>query len=114
MLSPEHCIILKESMITVTQLSVTKDLEYDLEKIRYQFDAVRPDLVIVSHASNVIGLVAPREDIFSLAKKYDAVTVVDMAQTAGLVDCNVGLSTIDFAVFAGHKHYMDLQAFPAS
>ena len=26
-----------------------------------------------------------------------------MAQTAGLVDCNVGLQTIDFAVFAGHK-----------
>ena len=26
-----------------------------------------------------------------------------MAQTAGLVDFNVGLSTIDFAVFAGHK-----------
>lgn len=93
----------KESMITVTQFSVTKDLEYDLEKIRYQFDVVRPDLVIVSHASNVIGLVAPVEDLFSLAKKYDAVTVVDMAQTAGLIDCNIGLSTIDFAVFAGHK-----------
>lgn len=93
----------KESVITVTQLSVKKDLEYDLEKIRYQFDAVRPDLVIVSHASNVIGLVAPVEDIFFQAKKYGAVTVVDMAQTAGLVDCNVGLSTIDFAVFAGHK-----------
>lgn len=93
----------KESVINVTQLSVTKDLEYDLEKIGYQFDAVRPDLVIVSHASNVIGLVAPIEDIFSLAKRYDAITVVDMAQTAGLVDCNVGLNTIDFAVFAGHK-----------
>ena len=58
--------------ISVTQLLVTKDLKYDLEKIRYQFDAVKPDLVIVSHASNTIGLVAPIEDIFSLAKKYDA------------------------------------------
>lgn len=93
----------KDNGINVTQLSVTEDLEYDLEKIRYQFDSVRPDLVVVSHASNVIGLVAPVEEIFSLAKKYDAVTVVDMAQTAGLVDCNVGLSTFDFAVFAGHK-----------
>lgn len=26
-----------------------------------------------------------------------------MAQTAGLIDCNVGLSIFDFAVFAGHK-----------
>lgn len=89
--------------ISVTQLSVTKDLKYDLEKIRYQFDAVKPDLVIVSHASNTIGLVAPIEDIFSLAKKYDAYTLVDMAQSAGVIDCNVGLNCIDFAVFAGHK-----------
>lgn len=89
--------------ISVTQLSVTKDLKYDLEKIRYQFDAIKPDLVIVSHASNTIGLVAPIEDIFSLAKKYDAYTLVDMAQSAGLIDCNIGLNCIDFAVFAGHK-----------
>lgn len=89
--------------ITVTELAVSETLEYDLARIRYQFDAVHPDFVIVSHASNVIGLVAPVEDIFVLAKKYDAVTLVDMAQTAGLVDLNVGLETIDFAVFAGHK-----------
>lgn len=93
----------KRNEITVTQLGVEKDLKYDIEKIRYQFDAVNPDLVIVSHASNTIGLVAPVEDIFSLAKKYDATTLVDMAQTAGVVDCNVGLTTFDFAVFAGHK-----------
>lgn len=85
------------------QLSVEKDLRYDLEKIRYQFDSVKPDLVIVSHASNTIGLVAPVEDIFSLAKKYGATTLVDMAQTAGVIDCNVGLTIFDFAVFAGHK-----------
>lgn len=93
----------KIERISVTQLSVTKDLKYDLEKIRYQFDAVKPDLVIVSHASNTIGLVAPIEDIFSLAKKYDAYTLVDMAQSAGVIDCNIGLNCIDFAVFAGHK-----------
>ena len=89
--------------IKVSQLSVSKDMFYDLEGIRYQFDTVKPDFVIVSHASNVFGLIAPVEDIFALAKKYDAVTLVDMAQTAGLVDLNVGLATIDFAVFAGHK-----------
>jgi len=93
----------KQGVITVTELEVKSDLEYDLMKIRYQFDEKKPDLVVVSHASNVIGLIAPVEEIFSLAKKYGALTVVDMAQTAGLVDCNVGLDTFDFAVFAGHK-----------
>ena len=93
----------KQGRIKVNQLAVSKKMVYDLERIRYQFDTVKPDLVIVSHASNVCGLIAPVEEIFALAKKYNAVTLVDMAQTAGLVDLNVGLSTIDFAVFAGHK-----------
>lgn len=89
--------------ITVTELSVSKSLEYDIERIRYKFDSHQPDVVVVSHASNVIGLVAPVEQIFELAKKYGAKTLVDMAQTAGIVDLNVGLETIDYAVFAGHK-----------
>lgn len=93
----------KEGQIQTYVLNVSVDMKYDLERIRYQFDENRPDLVVVSHASNVFGLVAPIGDIFSLAKKYDAYTVADMSQTAGLVDCNVGLSVFDFAVFAGHK-----------
>lgn len=89
--------------IKVTQLSVSPSLEYDLERIKYQFDAVQPDFLIISHASNVIGLIAPAEEICTLAKNSGAITLVDMAQTAGLVDLNVGLEAIDFAVFAGHK-----------
>lgn len=89
--------------ITVNELAVSNTLEYDLERIRYQFDSANPDFVIVSHASNVIGLVAPVEEIFASAKEHGAVTLVDMAQTAGLVDLNVGLEAIDYAVFAGHK-----------
>ena len=57
----------------------------------------------ISHASNVIGLIAPAAEIFELAKKYGSYTVLDMSQTAGLVDCDVGRTTFDFAVFAGHK-----------
>lgn len=93
----------KNGDINVIELSVSSELEYDLDRIRYQFDDIKPDFVIVSHASNVIGLIAPVEDIFILAKKYGAITLVDMAQSAGLVDCNVGLDVFDFAVFAGHK-----------
>jgi cysteine desulfurase family protein len=89
--------------ISVYQLTVSCELVYDLERIRYQFEAVRPDLVVMSHASNVIGLVAPVEDVFRQAKNFGAFTVVDMAQTAGLVDLNVGSEAVDFAVFAGHK-----------
>lgn len=93
----------REKEIRVFDLAVMPDLAYDLQKIRYQFAGKKPDLVIMSHASNVIGLVAPVADIATLAKEYGATTVVDMAQTAGLIDLNVGLESIDFAVFAGHK-----------
>ena len=89
--------------IKIMELAVSDRLEYDMARIRYQFDAVRPEFVIMSHASNVIGLVAPIEAVFALAKEYGAITLADMAQTAGLVDLNVGPETIDFAVFAGHK-----------
>lgn len=93
----------KQKKVTVKTLAVTESLEYDLERIRYQFDREKPEVMIVSHASNVIGLVSPAEKLCDLAKKYGAVTVVDMAQTAGLVELDAGLEAIDFVVFAGHK-----------
>ena len=38
-----------------------------------------------------------------MAKKYGAITLLDMAQTAGLIDADLGQDIVDFAVFAGHK-----------
>lgn len=90
--------------INVIQLSVDcNNLTYNMDKIRYQFDETKPDLVIVSHASNAFGVIAPIEQIFAIAKEYNARTLADMSQTAGLIDVNVGLETFDYAVFAGHK-----------
>lgn len=89
--------------VKVMELSVNQNLTYDLQRIRFQFETTPPDFVIISHASNVIGLVAPVEEIFTLAKAFNAITLLDMAQTAGLVDCNIGIEIYDFAVFAGHK-----------
>ena len=89
--------------IKITQLHVTSNLEFDLQRIRFQFEERRPDLVILSHASNVIGLIAPVDEIFREAKAYGAITVLDMAQSAGLVDCDLSKDYFDFAVFAGHK-----------
>lgn len=89
--------------VNVFTLAVNDNLEFDLDRIRCQFDEVKPELVIVSHASNAFGVIAPVENIFAIAKNYGARTLVDMSQTAGLVDTNIGLETFDYAVFAGHK-----------
>jgi len=93
----------KNGIINVVTLDIDDNLHYDFSKIKKSFDKDAPYLMVVSHASNVIGLISPVEELCLMAKKYGAVTVIDMAQTAGLVDLNVGLETIDFAVFAGHK-----------
>ena len=90
-------------IVNVKMLDVDDNFHYDFARIKKNFDKAVPSLMVVSHASNVIGLIPPVEELCSMAKKYDAVTVIDMAQTAGLVDINVGLETFDFAVFAGHK-----------
>lgn len=89
--------------LEVKKLFVSDRFEYDLAKIKQQFTSRKPDLVVLSHASNVIGLIAPVLEIFDAAKKFGALTVTDMAQTAGLVLLETGRDLIDFAVFAGHK-----------
>jgi cysteine desulfurase family protein len=76
---------------------------YDLEKIRYQFASENPNLVVVSHASNVCGIIAPITEIAAAAKIYGAVNVVDMCQTMGLIDTDLSPAAVDYAVFAGHK-----------
>ena len=93
----------KRGQIKVEELAVDQKLNFDIQRIRFQFETTPPDFVIASHASNVIGLVAPVEEIFSLAKEFHAITLLDMAQIAGLVDLDVGKEIFDFAVFAGHK-----------
>ena len=92
-----------EGKIKVYTLMVGKDLAFDFQRIKFQFDEIKPDLVIMTHASNVVGVITPFEQVFTLAKKYNATTLLDMAQTAGLVDTDAGQENVDFAVFAGHK-----------
>lgn len=75
----------------------------DIEGVIEDFDLHPPRVVVLNHASNVFGAVVPVMDLAEIAKRYGAITVVDMSQTAGLVDLEIASELIDFAVFAGHK-----------
>jgi selenocysteine lyase/cysteine desulfurase len=57
----------------------------------------------MNHASNVCGVIAPIESICSMSHQYGAVNIIDMCQTAGLIDTDLSSGIYDFAVFAGHK-----------
>lgn len=96
--------LVRQKNITVEYLDVDrKSLQYNLTGIRNSFQQKSPRLVVMSHASNVCGAVAPAAEIFAMAKEAGAVTVLDMAQTAGLIDLDLVEAQVDCAVFAGHK-----------
>lgn len=94
----------KKYNINIHLLEINKEnLTYDLKKIESQFFLNKPDIVIISHVSNVCGLIAPVEDIFTLSKKYNSLNIVDTCQSAGLIDLNLGSNIFDIGIFAGHK-----------
>ena len=107
----EHNAVLRTLQHIQDKYSITvrmilpdcKTLKYDLPSVQATFASQKPDVVILTHASNAFGNILPITDIFTLAKDAGAITICDMAQTAGLIDTNIVESKIDFAVFAGHK-----------
>ena len=77
--------------------------DWDEEQTRHLYSVNKPDLVILSHASNVFGNILPVRDIFALAKGYGATTVLDCSQSAGTLDTDLVALSADFAAFPGHK-----------
>lgn len=66
--------------------------------------AVRPNtrLLVMTHASNVLGNVLPVAQAFAIAKEYGLFTVLDAAQTAGHMALGLDANT-DVIAFTGHK-----------
>lgn len=90
--------------INVETLSFDKKtMSYDMARIRNQFAEKKPNWTVISHASNICGVVSPIKEICHLSKEFGSINIVDMCQTAGLVDTDLNDEEIDFAVFAGHK-----------
>lgn len=98
-----HYLKIKYEINVITLYPDKETLEYDFENIKNQFEKFKPNVVVMTHASNSFGNINPIEEIFQLAKIYDALTVCDMAQTMGLLDFNIVSSKADYVVFAGHK-----------
>ena len=93
----------KKVGFTVREMPLTKTLEIDLGKLEYDFAERHPSAVIVTAVSNVTGYQLPICDIFQLSKKYNAITITDAAQAAGLIDLNFDKIQADIICFAGHK-----------
>ena len=60
-------------------------------------------LVIVNHASNVVGTVQPIEAIGRLCKEAGITFAIDASQSAGKVPIDMKAMNIDIVAFTGHK-----------
>ena len=78
-------------------------LAIDLEKTEAMFEKYPPRFVAVNACSNVTGYILPAREIFDLAKRYDAFTLMDAAQAFGLIPLDFATLGADAIVFAGHK-----------
>ena len=63
-------------------------------------------LVIVNHASNVLGTVQPVKEIGKICKEKNVLYAIDASQTAGMVPINMKDMNVDVLAFTGHKSLM--------
>jgi cysteine desulfurase family protein len=60
-------------------------------------------LVVVTHASNVTGVIQSIEEYGAVTRRRNLIFMVDAAQTAGKYPIDVQASNIDLLAFSGHK-----------
>lgn len=60
-------------------------------------------VIVLNHASNVIGTVQPLDEIADIAKSAGVLLIVDAAQTAGVLPIDMDALGISVLTFPGHK-----------
>ncbi len=88
--------------VSVTYIGRDEHGYIDPEDIR---KAITPKtkLVVVNHASNVLGSVQDIQAIGKICKESDKTFVIDTCQTAGVIPVDMEACNIDVLTFTGHK-----------
>ena len=101
----EHNSVLRPLYQSGAELSF---IDFD-EKCNVDFDKI-PELVrentkfiITNQASNLLGNVNDLDKIYTYAKKYKLIMIIDIAQTAGCLDLDISKYPNSIFVFTGHK-----------
>ena len=107
----------KDGVITLTRL-VSKAGYLDPEDVRLAINP-KTSLVVLTHASNVLGTVQPIEAIAAIVRASGALFLVDAAQSAGVVPIDLKATPIDLLAFPGpqgplrpHRHRRPLRRTP--
>ncbi len=92
-----------EVVTTAGTLEGAVDLDRFAESVRAAAEGGRLRLVVINHASNVCGTLAPLRAIADLTHAAGGWLLVDAAQTAGVVPIELAREGIDLFAFTGHK-----------
>lgn len=93
---------LQSQGVEVRLVPCSRSGELDVESYKSAL-AAGARLVVITHASNVIGRVMPIDELASIAHEHGTPVLVDAAQTAGVFPLNVQAAKIDLLAFTGHK-----------
>lgn len=94
----------KKINVTISELPIDRETYHiDLDRMNYEFAKNHPKAVFCTHVSNVTGYILPIDEIFKESKKYNAINILDSAQSFGLIDIDVKKLNIDILAFTGHK-----------
>ena len=94
------CIAMEKDGVRIKIARADSNGYIDVNKIE-ELITERTRLICTIHASNVVGTVNPVREIHRMAKKRGVFTLVDAAQTAGVL--NIDTDCADMIAFAGHK-----------
>ncbi|PQP84112.1 cysteine desulfurase [Paenibacillus sp. PCH8] len=88
--------------VDVDYVPVNAAGEIDLVQMERMFRS-NTRLVVCTHSSNLLGSILPIGEISLLCRKYQAILLVDSAQSAGVMPVDVQQLEIDMLAFPGHK-----------
>ena len=91
-----------DGRIELTQLPFSQEGFVDPEDFRRALTS-RTRLVVLLHASNVLGTLQPIAEVGRICRRHGALFLVDAAQTAGVVPIHMQAMQIDLLAFPGHK-----------
>ena len=91
-----------DGIISLTQLPFSQEGFIDPDDFRRALTS-RTRLVVLLHASNVLGTMQPVAEVGGICRRHEALFLVDAAQTAGILPIDMQDMQIDLLAFPGHK-----------
>jgi len=93
----------QKNEINIKFIPYKDNYEVDWKKLQHMTSIEKPDYLFINHISNVTGFINNPTEIIDFLSEYNPISIVDGAQSVGLLDIDMIKDSYDYLVFAGHK-----------